>query len=126
MILPSGCAVTVLSTVMISVVVLVAPPGSSTVTVCVLANVVAKTVWTRVLGASVSETVTIGGAPVRVASPAPGPEISTVEPPMYEVRVANDGSSELSTLTWITVVKGSAVTIEERTDCVVTVDTAEG
>lgn len=79
--LPSGWAVTVRSTVTISVVVRVAPPGNATVTVCVLAYVVANTVCTLVLGAKVSETVTTGMLAVRVAIPM-GAETRTVEPPM--------------------------------------------
>lgn len=126
--LPIGCAVTVRSTVTISVVVLVAPPGNATVTVCVLAYVVANTVCTLVLGASVSETVTIGTLPVRVAIPR-GAETRTVDPPMYEVKVAREGAPAAvvsSTLMTITVVEGSGIKTEERMDWDVTVDMAAG
>ena len=120
---------TVRSTVTISVVVLVAPPGNATVTVCVLAYVVANTVCTLVLGAKVSETVTTGTLPVRVTSPK-GAETRTVEPPMYEVKVASEGGAPAaavsSTLIWITVVEGSGIKIEEMMDWDVTVDMAAG
>lgn len=127
--LPIGWAVTVRSTVTTSVVVLVAPPGNATVTVCVLAYVVANTVCTLVLGAKVSETVTTGMLPVRVTSPK-GAETRTVEPPIYEVKVASEGGAPAaavsSTLIWMTVVEGSGIKIEEKMDWDVTVDMAAG